>query len=153
MENQSSRYSDNNYRMQKLQREIQRRKRQKKLMILSLLCTCLLLLIGCLIYFIVFSGEREDRQNKSEYITETTEEENGKKRSSASGTAEIDAEALKEILSTAEKKAEAAGESEDLDKLNQRIEEARAIVDGKEAESNASVAYLNLILAMQELDK
>lgn len=151
MENESSRYRDNNYRMQKLQREMQYRKRKRRILILSGLCTCFLVAAGILVYLVLFSGKQESGQKNPEHVTEASE----KAKAIDSGISDdsmISRDALQEAIAKAEKTADAAVSSMALDLLNQRIKEAKEVLEGRSVENSAGVAYLNLILAMQELE-
>ena len=67
----------------------------------------------------------------------------------------INQASLEEIIVSAQKKADtvdAENNAEGLEKLHKRIEEAKNLISENASEDQLGVAYLNLILAINEIE-
>lgn len=158
MENQSSRYRDNNERIRRMKNEKRRREKRKRIFIVGVICVVAIVIVflGYLVFVNLFSGGRQNAPNEprngSEAVQETEYETHSGSDTAAS---KINQTALEEIIVSAQKKADAAdaeSNAEGLEKLHKRIQEAKDLISENASEEQLGVAYLNLILAINEIE-
>lgn len=146
MEKQGSRYRNNNRRKQILRKK-EIRKRRMIVAAVIIVGACIIIFLGYLFYcvFLRDDGAINGTTAKpavSENIQETTANETGK----------IGKEELSEIIDQAEKRLQEDGEDASLEKLKQRVQEAKELVKQDATGEEMGVAYLNLILAINDLN-
>ncbi len=156
MENQSSRYKDNNERIRKARYEKRRRKRRRQILLAGAICTVIIVFLGYLVFVKLFSDERQKIQNSPKAGSEAVQEtqNNASTQESETVASQIDQTALEEIITWAEEKAEGADaekNADELELLNQRIQEAKDLILEHASEDRLGVAYLNLILAINAI--
>ena len=109
--------------------------------------------LGYLVFVNLFSGGRQNAPNEprngSEAVQETEYETHSGSDTAAS---KINQTALEEIIVSAQKKADAESNAEGLEKLHKRIQEAKDLISENASEEQLGVAYLNLILAINEIE-
>ena len=158
MGNQSSRYRDNNERLRRMRNEKKRREKRPRVFMAGILCAAVIAIVflGYLIFVNLFSdGQKkisDESENKSEAIQETEYDTDSESEAVAS---KIDQTSLEEIIASAQKKAETANaenNAEALEKLKQRIQEAKDLISENASEEKFGIAYLNLILAINEIE-
>lgn len=158
MENQSSRYRDNNERMRRVKNEIRRREKRKRIFIAGSIGVIIIVIVilGYLVFVNFFS---DGQQNLSNRIKNESEEVQETEYETSSGndsvTSKINQASLEEIIVSAQKKADMADAEnnvEGLEKLHKRIEEAKDLISENASEDQLGVAYLNLILAINEIE-
>ncbi len=155
MENQSSRYRDNNERIRRMKNEKRRREKRKRIFIVGVICVVAIVIVflGYLVFVNLFSGGRQNAPNEprngSEAVQETEYETHSGSDTAAS---KINQTALEEIIVSAQKKADAESNAEGLEKLHKRIQEAKDLISENASEEQLGVAYLNLILAINEIE-
>lgn len=158
MGNQSSRYRDNNERLRRMKNEKRRREKRKRVFVAGIICVAaiVLVLLGYLVFLNLFSDGQKNgaggSENGSEAVQETEYDTDSKMDAVAS---KIDQTSLEEIITSAQKKAETADaekNAEALEKLKQRIQEAKDLISENASEEKLGVAYLNLILAINEIE-
>ena len=158
MGNQSSRYRDNNERLRRMRNEKKRREKRTRVFMAGILCAAVISIVflGYLIFVNLFSDGQnkisDESENKSEAIQETEYDTDSESEAVAS---KIDQTSLEEIIASAQKKAETANaenNAEALEKLKQRIQEAKDLISENASEEKFGIAYLNLILAINEIE-
>lgn len=155
MENQSSRYRDNNERIRRMKNEKRRREKRKRIFIVGVICVVAIVIVflGYLVFVNLFSGGRQNAPNEprngSEAVQETEYETHSGSDTAAS---KINQTALEEIIVSAQKKADTESNAEGLEKLHKRIQEAKDLISENASEEQLGVAYLNLILAINEIE-
>lgn len=157
MEKPSSRYRDNNERIRRMKSERRRRESRKRGFMAAIIgvAAVVIVFLGVLIFTNVFSGGKqkpaEEAKGGGEAAQETEYTTESKHDTAAS---KIDQTSLEEIIASAQKKAETADAEENaegLAQLKQRIQEAKDLISENAPEEKLGVAYLNLILAINDL--
>lgn len=138
-----------------MKNEKRRREKRKRIFIVGVICVVAIVIVflGYLVFVNLFSGGRQNAPNEprngSEAVQETEYETHSGSDTAAS---KINQTALEEIIVSAQKKADAESNAEGLEKLHKRIQEAKDLISENASEEQLGVAYLNLILAINEIE-
>lgn len=154
MENQSSRrYRQNSRRIQKILHE----KRRRKIIRIGVLAAagsiCLLSVLGIFVYRNFSDNRKKDLNSPGSGISDSNYEQTAGHQS-VFDEESLSLEDLRELIVQAENMKQGNYEQTGIDKLEQRIEEAKQVTESKESDrdiNNIGVAYMNLIIVMNTL--